>query len=165
MIIFEEKMRELIELLPLLSDSSKVRYEWGTIDVLNKYLTIIDKKSKYPLIWLLTGKSEHNILSSEITRNAKIVIATKSTNVNELNNFQYQNDYKNNLLIIEKWLITLFQKSGITKIEKNSYTNEISPNYSIITKENGVIDIWNAIIIEAKIIMKTNRCINQNIKF
>jgi hypothetical protein len=39
MIVFEEKFRELISLLPEQGAYSfPVRYDWGTIDVLNKFL-------------------------------------------------------------------------------------------------------------------------------
>jgi len=163
--VFEEKFRELVPLLPDLSDGSKVRYEWGTIDVLNKYLTIIDNKSKYPLIWLVTGKSDGFTQKQKIERKCRFIIATKSTDPNELNFFQYQKDFKDNLYVILDWFISLLQKSGITIIDDNEYSHEMMPNFSIQTKDNGILDIWNAINFECDITMLTDRCVNNEIKF
>ena len=50
MIVFEEKMREIIGLMPCITDANNnkfdVRYDWGTIDVLNKFLLLKENKSK-----------------------------------------------------------------------------------------------------------------------
>jgi hypothetical protein len=69
MIVFEEKFRELISLLPNLeveNGSFSIRYDWGTLDVLNKFLILPENVSKYPLIWLITGKIQRIILVKQL---------------------------------------------------------------------------------------------------
>lgn len=166
MIIFETRLREIIDLLPTLSDGSKVRHENGTIDVLNKFLTIPDNRSKYPLIWLITGKTNGNLNEkSKITRKTRLIIATKSVMQNELNGAIFDNVLQENLSIIFEWLLTAFIKSGITQIVDNKYDYEFKPNYSIFNNENGVIDVWDAIELNLELSMNDKICINKNIKF
>lgn len=164
MIIFETRLQEIVNLLPVLSDGSKVRYDWGTIDKLNQYLTVIENKSKYPLIWLLESKNNRTSKVNSIERKATIVIATKSVKPSEFNNYIFKKDFIDNLSIICDNLITAFYKSGISYIKDDAYTYEFKENYSILDNGNGVIDIWNVIVLEADIVIN-DKCINQKIKF
>ena len=80
MIVFEEKLRELVALMPNnvnANGSFDIRYDWGTIDVLNKFLVLKESVSKYPLIWLVTSKDTDDLLRNRVTRNARFVIATR----------------------------------------------------------------------------------------
>ena len=164
MIIFETRLQEIVNLLPVLSDGSKVRYDWGTIDKLNQYLTVIENKSKYPLIWLLESKNNRTSKVNSIERKATIVIATKSVKPSEFNNYIFKKDFIDNLSIICDNLITAFYKSGISYIKDGAYSYEFKENYSILDNGNGVIDIWNVIVLEADIVIN-DKCINQIIKF
>jgi hypothetical protein len=168
MIVFEEKFRELISLLPNLeveNGSFPIRYDWGTLDVLNKFLILPENVSKYPLIWLITGKDTEDYISKTVTRKARFVIATRSNDVDQFNETQYQTDFKNILIPVYSNLVTLLERSGITTIINQEIEKELIPNYSLNNNGKGLITIWNAIVVDAEIQINGKRCITQNIKF
>ena len=165
MIVFEEKLRELVALMPQWNDTHTVRYDWGTIDVLNKFLILPENKSKYPLIWLVTGSDTDNFTNKSNNRRVKLVLATASNDVDQFNQVQYQTDYLNILLPIYKDLHTLFIKSGITTLIDDEIAKEMKPNFSFKTNEKGLIDIWNALFLEFELVIDGKKCINKNIKF
>ena len=167
MIVFEEKMRELIALMPSRIQGSKtfpIRYDWGTIDVLNKFLILKENVSKYPLIWLVTSKDTNDLVRNKVTRNARFVIATRSNDENGFNLQQYQTDYTGILIPVYENFIKLLNSSGISKIVDNSVDKELKPNYSVNDNGKGLITIWNAIVLDVEVEL-SNGCINQNIKF
>jgi hypothetical protein len=165
MIVFEEKLRELITLLPQTADGFTVRYDWGTLDVLNKFLLLPESRAKYPLIWLITGSDTDNFTDKTNTRRVKIVIATASNDVNQFNEMQYKTDYVNILLPIYKDLHTVLVKSGITTLINDEITKELVPNFSFNRNEKGLINIWNALFLDLELIIQGKKCINKNIKF
>lgn len=165
MIVFEEKLRELVALLPQTADGFTVRYDWGTIDVLNKFLILPENKSKYPLIWLVTGSDTDNFTNKSNNRRVKLVLATASNDVDQFNQVQYQTDYLNILLPIYKDLHTLFIKSGITTLIDDEIAKEMKPNFSFKNNEKGLVDIWNALFLEFELVIDGKKCINKNIKF
>ena len=165
MIVFEEKLRELVAFLPQTADGFTIRYDWGTIDVLNKFLILPENKSKYPLIWLVTGSDTDNFTNKSNNRRVKLVLATASNDVDQFNQVQYQTDYLNILLPIYKDLHTLFIKSGITTLIDDEIAKEIKPNFSFKNNEKGLIDIWNALFLEFELVIDGKKCINKNIKF
>jgi len=164
MIVFEEKLRELIELMPQWNGTHKVRYDWGTIDILNKFLVLKESTSKYPLIWLVTSKDTDDLLRNRVTRNARFVIATRSNDVDAFNATQYQTDYINILIPVYNNFITLINSSGISKIIDSKIEKELKPNYSVNDNGKGLITIWNAIVLDLEIELTTG-CIKENIKF
>lgn len=164
MIVFEEKVRELVALMPQWNGTHKVRYDWGTIDVLNKFLVLKESTSKYPLIWLVTSKDTDDLLRNRVTRNARFVIATRSNDVDAFNATQYQTDYINILIPVYNNFITLLNSSGISKIIDSKIEKELKPNYSVNDNGKGLITIWNAIVLDLEIELTTG-CIKENIKF
>jgi len=164
MIVFEEKLRELIELIPQWNGTHKVRYDWGTIDVLNKFLLLKESTSKYPLIWLVTSKDTDDLLRNRVTRNARFILATRSNDVDAFNATQYQTDYINILIPVYNNFITLLNSSGISKIIDSKIEKELKPNYSVNDNGKGLITIWNAIVLDLEIEL-TMGCIKKNIKF
>jgi len=164
MIVFEEKLRELVALMPQWNDTHTVRYDWGTIDVLNKFLLLKENVSKYPLIWLVTSKDTDDLLRNRVTRNARFVIATRSNDVDGFNSQQYQTDYKEVLIPVYNDFITLLNSSGISKIVGSTIDKELKPNFSLNDNGKGLITIWNAIVLDLEVEI-TDGCIKQNIKF
>ena len=164
MIVFEEKLRELVALMPQWNNTHTVRYDWGTIDVLNKFLLLKESVSKYPLIWLVTSKDTDDLLRNRVTRNARFVIATRSNDVDGFNSQQYQTDYKEVLIPVYNDFVTLLNKSGITKIVGSTIDKELKPNFSLNDNGKGLITIWNAIVLDLEVEI-TDGCIKQNIKF
>jgi len=164
MIVFEEKLRELVALMPQWNGTHEIRYDWGTIDVLNKFLFIPDSKSKYPLIWLVTSNSERDLLRNRVTRNARFVIATRSNDVDSFNAKQYQTDYKEIIIPVYNDFITVLNSSGISKIVGSKINENYTMNYSVNDNGKGLITVWNALVLDLEIEL-TEGCIKENIKF
>ena len=167
MIVFEEKIRELVTLIPPYTQEEQdfpIRYDWGTIDVLNKFLILKESVSKYPLIWLVTSKDTDDLLRNRVTRKCQFVIATRSNDVNSFNSKQYQTDYLNILIPVYNNLITLLNRSGISKIIGSSVDKELKPNFSMKDNEKGLITVWNAIVLDLEVEL-IDGCIKKNIKF
>jgi len=164
MIVFEEKLRELVALMPKWNGTHDVRYDWGTIDVLNKFLVLKESKSKYPLIWLVTSKDTDDLLRNRVTRQARFVIATRSNDVDSFNAKQYQTDYKEILIPVYNDFITVLNSSGISKIVGSTIDKELKPNYSVNDNGKGLVTIWNALVLDIEVEL-TNGCIIENIKF
>lgn len=164
MIVFEEKLRELVALMPEWENTHPIRYDWGTIDVLNKFLILKESVSKYPLIWLVTSKDTDDLLRNRVTRNARFVIATRSNDVDGFNAQQYQTDYISILLPVYNDFVTLLNSSGISKIVGSTIDKELKPNYSVNDNGKGLITIWNAIVLDLEIELISG-CVKENIKF
>jgi len=167
MIVFEEKMRELIALMPAWSKDSltlPVRYDWGTVDVLNKFLVLKESVSKYPLIWLVTSGDAENLLTNRVRRTSRFIIATRSNDSDAFNAQQYQTDYKDILIPVYNDFVTLLEKSGVSKIIGSTVTKELVPNFSINDNGKGLIVIWNALVLDLEVEL-TDGCIINNIKF
>ena len=164
MIVFEEKVRELVALMPEWENTHPIRYDWGTIDVLNKFLLLKESVSKYPLIWLVTSKDTDDLLRNRVTRNARFVIATRSNDVDGFNSKQYQTDYKEVLIPVYNDFITLLESSGISKIVGSTIDKELKPNFSLNDNGKGLVTIWNAIVLDLEVEI-IDSCIKQNIKF
>lgn len=162
MISFEEKTRELVKQLPPHTDGNgtfPIRYDWGTLDVLNKFLLLKENVSKYPLIWLVTDKRDIDLIQKTTQSRARFVIATRSNKVDEFNEFQYVTDFQKVLNPVYDNFIKMFQRSGISYIENETISVELKPNFSF-TDNKGLITIWNAIVVEATISIQGDRCIN-----
>jgi hypothetical protein len=162
MIIFEEQLARIVDVLPpfIGSDSVEfpINYNWGTIEDLNKYLLLPTDVSKYPLIWLANGQDTHDLREPSVKRNARIIIATRSLNVDELNPYQYQNDFKVILQPIVDNLLNFISISQISRYNKEDVKTERKPNYSVTYRKDnenkteiGQIDVWNAIILDVEI--------------
>ena len=164
MIVFEEKIRDLVALIPQWNGTHTVRYDWGTIDVLNKFLLLKESVSKYPLIWLVTSKDTDDLLRNRVTRKARFVIATRSNDVDGFNSQQYQTDYKEVLIPVYNDFITLLNSSGISKIVGSAIDKELKPNFSLNDNGKGLITIWNAIVLDLEVEI-IDGCIKKNIKF
>jgi len=164
MIVFEEKIRELVAVMPNWENTFPIRYDWGTIDVLNKFLILKESISKYPLIWLVTSKDTDDLLRNRVTRSARFVIATRSNNVEAFNAMQYQTDYKEILIPVYNNFITVLNSSGISKIVGSTIDKELKPNYSVNDNGKGLVTIWNALVLDIEVEL-TNGCIRENIKF
>ena len=175
MIVFEEQLGRIIELLPSITDAKSnvfpMNYNWGTIEVLNKYLLLPTNESKYPLIWLSTGSDENDLREPSVTRKARIIIATRSLNESELNPFQYQNDFSVILQPIVDNLLIGLSLSGISRYDDSNFNSERVPNYSVTYRKDledktkaSQIDIWNAIVLDLNItFFNTSNCVRENI--
>lgn len=168
MISFEETLGKLVNLLPTVDingNNFTVKYNWGTEEVLNKYL-ITNKENSYPLIWLINGIDKNDIKNYKISRNARIVIATRSMNKEEFNEFQFQTYYKEILYPIQMNVIKVLESSGISEIIDDNYSSKFVPNYSFQDEKGSLVDIWNAIVLDVNISISTiYPCRIKDVKF
>ena len=168
MITFEESLGKIIQLLPGVTIGTNyysIKYNWGSREVLNKYL-ITNKENSYPLIWLMVGRDSNDIYNKNISRNARIVIATRSMNKEEFNEFQFQTYYKDILYPIQMNLIKVLRMSGISTIINDVDNSEFVPNYSFENSEGGLVDVWNAIVLNLEIAFVTDyQCRIKQVKF
>lgn len=162
MIVFEERLGELFDLLPVVTDANdnefKPTFMWGTQDVLNKYLTLPMEQSKYPLIWLVNGEDNYDSMKPNIRRETRLVIAMRSDKVDEFNPFIYETDYKMILNPVLDNVLTALQNSTISFFYDREFTVQRLPNYSVNNNGNGMIDIWNAIVLDCSIDIN-NQCL------
>ena len=162
MISFEESIRQLVKQMPAFVDGNgtfPIRYDWGTIDVLNKFLLLKENKSKYPLIWLVTGKRTQDRIRKTVSSKARFVIATRSNKVDEYNEFQYQTDFTKILIPVYESFIKVLSKTHMSNIVGDTFETEIVPNFSF-TNDKGLITIWNAISIEIEVVIDGTKCDN-----
>ena len=168
MITFEESLGKIVQLLPNVTigvNNYPINYNWGTQELLNKYL-ILNKENSYPLVWLVVGRDSNDINNKNISRNARIVIATRSMNKEEFNEFQFQTYYKEILYPVQMNLIKALRMSGISQIVNEVYNSEYKPNYSFNDSEGGLVDIWNAIELTIEISFVTDyQCRMKQVKF
>lgn len=163
MIVFEEKMRDLIALLPQ-HNGFTVRYDWGSQDVLNKSLLLKSTQNKYPLIWLVNNTVTYDRISNKSRSKTRLVFATQTDDKDQLNNFQYKTSYSNILIPVYENFIKLMDRSGITTIIGSDSEYQLRPNYSVNENGKGLITIWNALVLDIEIEIQGNNCIN-TIKF
>ncbi len=162
MISFEEKTRELVKLMPAFVDGNgtfPIRYDWGTLDVLNKFLLLKENVSKYPLIWLVTGSRTQDRIRKTVSSKARFIIATRSNKVDEFNEFQYQTDYVKILIPTYENFIKVLSQTHMSNIVGDTFQTEIMPNFSF-KNDKGLITIWNAISVEIEIIIDGSKCDN-----
>ena len=173
MIVFEEEVREIVKILPAHTEPKSptgftvwpIRYDWGTYEVLTKFLLLKENASKYPLLWMITDPTNGNKERTHATRKAKFVLATSSNNPDGFNEFQYHNDFLKVLIPVYDNILTAFIKSGRFSIKSDILPYNLEPNFSV--KKNGKtpIAIWNAISFTIDISIDNRKCLNKNIKF
>lgn len=172
MIVFETAIDAIVNVLPKSVDAKGterfIQFGWGTIEELNKYLLLPSNRSKYPLIWLATGKDTNDLREPSVTRRARLIFATRSTNSSELNRYQFRNDFDVILQpVLDNFLYALTH-SGISRFNDKDFETERLPNYSdgtILESQTKQIAVWNAITLDAEItINRSIECLN-NITF
>lgn len=166
-LVFEERLGEILNLMPPIYDikgnAFQHKYQWGTQDVLNKFMALKKNYSQYPLIWLVIGQDNHSMLNDTVNRKATLILATHSDKQNEFNPFIYQTDYKNILNPLLNNVLTVLEQSGRSTITDDNYQIERLPNYSVNGKGK-TVDVWNAIALTIGIELRDG-CLHNNIKF
>lgn len=169
MIVFETAIDAIVNVLPPSVDaknvSRSIQFGWGTIEELNKYLLLPSNRSKYPLIWLTTGKDTNDLREPSVTRRARLIFATRSTNSSELNRYQFRNDFDVILQpVLDNFLYTLTH-SGISRFNDKDFETERLPNYSVVLggeSKTETLAIWNAITLDASITINgSTNCLKQ----
>jgi len=150
MIVFEDQLARIIEVLPtpVINEISKpIFFDWGTETVLANYLTL-SQGQNFPLIWLDEGQDFNNEREPSVNRNARIVILYQSQAPSEFNPYQHKWDYNVILQPICDNLLIALQNSGISRYDDTNFKSRRVKNYSVVTSENSLVFICNAIVLD-----------------
>lgn len=153
MIVFEDQMARIAEVLPVVtvgSQSKSVHFNWGTAEVLTKYL-IDAKNNNFPLIWLEEGTDTNDLREPSVTRNARINIIHQSQLPSEFNPYQHEYDYKQILQPICDNLLTAFSQSGISRYDNKNFKTRRVKNFSMTEVDKSLVYICNAIVLDAEV--------------
>lgn len=165
MIVFETKLAELLDTLPLMNVNNndyKVFFNWGTEEVLNKYLALPDMQSRYPLIWLANSEDTYKTGTNFVRRdNARLILAMHSDKVDYFNPEVFNTDYEVVLNPLLDNVLKALKNSSISRMDLD-YKVQRLPNYSV-NNNNQTLDVWNALILDCSIEL-TNNCL-QPIKY
>ena len=164
MIIFEERVQELINILPPISDGTNsfgINFYWAKdLKDVNAYLKVKDQP--YPLIILVRSREKLiSRTSEEVTRKCRFIIATAERDVNKLNNDRWQSSYKNVLNPLASLFLDALERSTISRLHDGIELDRV-PNYADASKDNQ-IDIWDTILIDCTVSINNN-CLKPLIK-
>ena len=170
MIVFEDRLAEIFDMIPNSIGAKNVEFKpyfnWGTQDVLNKYLAIESNQTRYPLIWLLDADDEYDELHSIVRRrDTSLVIAMHSDKTDDFNPLIYNTDYKLVLNPLTENIIKSIERSGASKFYDVKYTIRKFPNYSVTQRgdKTKTLDVWNAVLLKCSIEIN-DKCL-KTIKF
>ena len=166
MIIVEDKIKAIVELVPVIqvnaTYSSKPKFHWGDRHELIKYLKI-KKDNAYPLVWLMLGEDEHFDNGLLCTRDCVFVIATRETNKDLLYDDRFLKSYQTVLNPVLKNLVDALKNSSTTRLVDGSYRVERKPDYTESyyknDNDNYTVDLWDAIRLSISVEFNSN-CLN-----
>lgn len=168
MIVFENELGRLVEVLPAIGDAKNnsypIKYNWGTEEVLNKYLKYSGKES-FPLIWLENGQDTNDLREQSVTRMANIIILNEMQAPEEFNPYQYQYDFDLILQPIANNLVKALTNSGISRFDDRSLKSSRITKYSMRNEDKSLIFICNSIVINANITFSNVSSCLQQIQF
>lgn len=165
MIVFEERLRDLFNLLPEIqvnsNYSTKPFFGWGNKEELEAYIKL-GKSKQYPLIWLLPDYDIYNSALDTTKRDVSLVIATIEPRSELMNPQRFKGSFKQVLNPLTKNIIDLFKRSNITNLEPLVKIYK-EPNYSD-NEASETIDKWDAVRIDCTLEIN-NFCLNESIKW
>jgi len=89
MIIVEDVLKEIFSQIPAIKDSNSVsflpKFNWGSMNTLNLYLSQLKKGTKYPLIWLTETVDESDIYAHKLEKPIKLILAKQSIHTTNTN--------------------------------------------------------------------------------
>lgn len=164
-VVFENRLAELFDTLPLMNvngNDYKVFFNWGTEEVLNKYLSLPDIQSRYPLIWLTNAKDSYKVGTNYVKRdNVRLLLAMHSDKADYFNPDVFNTDYEIVLNPLLENVLKALRNSTISRMGLEHGIERL-PNYSV-NDNNGTLDVWNVITLDCSIEI-TNNCL-QPIKY
>lgn len=120
-----------------------------------------EKWKQYPLIWFVQPVKTFSTVDKDIflVRNARLIIALNNPNISWLNSKREKESFSKLEPIAEN-LLNYFGRSQYVRFENQKnpiYSFEKAPNYSTTEgKSNEALDIWDAIVIEANLLLNIN---------
>lgn len=121
-------------------------YGWGDKNELNKYLKEVGTDS-YPLIWQIPTKKTVNI--NEVAQKSEFVIAVNfvKEDTEKMNPERLEDTFKTILYPLVESFIKELNKGKNSSVNASDYELTDYPNYSITSKDKGVVDLWDAVVI------------------
>lgn len=150
MIVFEDLLAKIVGDLPNVqvgNQSASINFNWGTEEVLFKYLAL-KKKLSFPLIWLVEGQDTISLTENTAKRTTKIVILHESQAPQEFNTYQHEYDFKLILQPILDNLLKAFTQSGISRYDKTNIKVQRIKNYSMQEVNKSLTYVCNAIVLD-----------------
>lgn len=156
-----------------------VAFHWGHQKELLNYLKVgksysqinafndtemVENWKQYPLVWLVAPTMTFSTVDPGLysVPNARLVIALNNPNLSHLNDRREKESFPI-LEPIANNLLKYWKRAQTVRFENQQnpiFGFSKVPNYSTSDfKENEALDIWDAIVIEAKLIINTN-CLN-----
>lgn len=167
MIIFEERIQELISVLPPITEgegeSAKafpVNFYWAK-DIKDVNLYLSKKNQPYPLIILVRSPEKlKNRVCSEVTRKSRFILATAERDINKLNTERWQSSYKNILNPLADTFLEALESSSISRLHDDLELDRV-PNYADVSMQAGKdlenqIDIWDTIVLDCTVSINDN---------
>ena len=163
MIIFEDRLAELIGSMPKLTLNNieyQINFDWGTEEVLAKYL-LLNKTLSFPLIWLIEGQDTNDLREPSVKRNSRLVILNESMQPDQFNSYFHKYDYDKVLQPILDNLLIGLKQSGFTRYDDKNIKTQRVKNYSMRNNDDkSLIYICNAIVLDAEITI-TDGCLQK----
>ena len=131
MIVVEEHLKNIFDQLPLIK-GFKPKFNWGSQDTLNLYLSQLKQTNKYPLIWLVESPDNIGMYSKTIEKSVKLIIAKQSVHVTNTNPIIWETEFKEVLNPLLENVIKALERSTITEIKDSKYKIQRITNYSMV---------------------------------
>ena len=112
---------------------------------------------------MVESKETANLYPENVERTVRLILAKNSNHITNTNPIIWETEYTKTLNPLLGYVLRALESSGATNIVGGTYTANRISNYSEETKKNKTVDVWNVIVLEARVRF-TNNCINQ-IKF
>jgi hypothetical protein len=165
MIVVEERIKEVLENLPIIEidfkgvpTPFKHVFDWGSSEDLNIFLS--QEKKIYPLIWLETGFAEtHNSSKSEVSVSLSFKIATYGLDNSLLNQVRLKETFQNVLFPTLENIRKSFERSNIVALDGTDWNITKFYNYGTGSKTE-TTDVWDALKFDVSLIIN-NDCIKQ----
>jgi hypothetical protein len=156
MIVVENSLKDLFAQLPTIN-GFKPKFNWGSQDTLNLYLSQLKTTNKYPLIWLVETPENGNFATQSVEKSLKLIIAKQSVHVTNTNPIIWDTEFKDVLNPLLENVLKALDRSTITEIKDSKYKIQRISNYSEDNGKNAkTIDNWNVIVLEVDVYFKDN---------
>jgi hypothetical protein len=156
MIVVENSLKDLFAQLPTIN-GFKPKFNWGSQDTLNLYLSQLKTTNKYPLIWLVETPENGNFATQAVEKSLKLIIAKQSVHVTNTNPIIWDTEFKDVLNPLLENVLKALDRSTITEIKDSKYKIQRISNYSEDNGKNAkTIDNWNVIVLEVDVYFKDN---------
>lgn len=156
MIVVENSLKLIFDQLPLISNF-KPKFNWGSQDTLNLYISQLKQTNKYPLIWLVESPDNVGLYTKKVEKSVKLIIAKQSVHATSTNPIIWETEFNDVLNPLLENVIKALERSTITEIKDSKYKIQRISNYSEDNGKNAkTIDNWNVIILELDVYFNDN---------